>query len=124
VVAEVSEFPRTDPATTTTDFSRMTDVKAARLVAEKDAGGTAILAFTWRVHFDRDVKRRALARVVNSKGGPKTAKRKRLSRPIPRLSFEDAPDSGRPVPVDVDYLMSALKADVMVLKQSCTGREG
>jgi hypothetical protein len=43
---------------------------------------------------------------------------------IPRLPYEETPDSGQPVPVDVDWQASAPKADDMVPKQSCAGREG
>lgn len=74
ILGKFAERLLTDPRTTTTDFSRMADVEAARLVAEKDAGDAAILALMGRVHLDRDAKRLVLAWVVNSKGYPKMAK--------------------------------------------------
>jgi hypothetical protein len=45
-------------------------------------------------------------------------------RIIPRRAYEEAPDSGRPMPMDVDRMASALKAEVFVPKRSCAGREG
>jgi hypothetical protein len=43
---------------------------------------------------------------------------------IQRLPYEETPDSGRPVPMDVDWQASAPKADHTVPKQICAGREG
>jgi hypothetical protein len=76
-----------------------------------------------RVDLDRDAERRVLVRVGNSEAVPEYVKQLfglRILRPPP----EGAPDSGRPVPMDVDFEASAPKADDTVPKQICAGREG
>jgi hypothetical protein len=76
-----------------------------------------------RLNLDRDAERRVLVRVGNSEAVPEYVKQLFGLR-ILRLPPEGGPDSGRPVPMDVDFEASAPKADDTVPKQICAGREG
>jgi hypothetical protein len=112
-----------DAGPATSDPSVMPDVQAPQLIAKEDAGRARVLALMGRVDLDRDAERRVLVRVGYPEAAPESVKR--LSRlVIPRLPYEEAPDSGRPMPMDVDRQVPALKADDTVPKQICAGREG
>lgn len=98
----------------------MTDVVAARVVAEEDTSGPPVLALMRWVHLDRDVEHLFFARIVNSEAVPETMR----SFLVGRLFLEYAPDFDRPVPLDVDLDAAALPTDGTVRKRFRTDSEG